>query len=93
MLWCFTVIVVVVGRGGLDEEEVFLEVGPAEELAGADDELVAFLERPAADEAAEARQVEGQRGSGTHDQLVRIEALSAATALGPVHSEHQCIQH
>ena len=72
----------VVGR--LDEEEILLEVGAAQQLAGAHDELVALLQRPAADETAEAGQMEGQR-SGAHHQLVRIQPLGAPSAFRSVH--------
>ena len=55
-----TVVVVIVVGGRLYEEEILLEVSPAEELASADDELVAFLQWPSADETTETGQVEGQ---------------------------------
>ena len=73
------------GTGRLDEKEVLFEVGAAEELAGADDELVAFLQRPSADETSEAGQMEGQR-SCPHDQFVRIKPLTAAATFGAVDS-------
>ncbi len=65
-------VVVVVGGGRLDEEKIFFQVVPAEKLASSDDKLVTFLQWPAANEAAEAGQVERQRRAGSHDQFVRV---------------------
>lgn len=77
--------VVVVVRCRLNEEEILLEIVATEKLACPDDELIAFLERPSADETAETRQMKGQRRAGPHHQLVRIQPFSATSAFGAVH--------
>jgi hypothetical protein len=48
-------------------------------LSGSDNKLVAFLQRPSADETSETGQMKDQR-SGPHHQLVRIETFCTAAA-------------
>ncbi len=68
----------------MDEEEILFEVGPAKKLASTDDELVAFLKWPTANETTETGQVKGQRRAGSHDQFVRIKSFAATSAFGSV---------
>jgi hypothetical protein len=44
----------------LDEEKIFFEIVPAQKLASSDDELIAFLQRPTANETTETGQMESQ---------------------------------
>lgn len=74
--------VVVSGAGLLHEVHLLLEVLSAEELAGAQNELFALLQRLAAHHAHETRQVEDVL-LGSHHHLVRQQPVAASRAFYP----------
>ena len=68
--------------------EILVKILSAEQLTSrSDDKLIAFLQRSSANRTAEARQMEGQRWSRSHHQLLRVQSFSTPTtfsAVGPV---------
>lgn len=81
--------VVVAAAGLLHQVHLLLEVLAAEELAGPKDELLALLERLAADDAHEAGQVEDVL-LGSHHHLVGQQSVSASRALYAEYSAGKC---
>jgi hypothetical protein len=74
----------------LQQEELLLEVGPAERLPGSEHELVALLQRPEAASAEEAVEVE-DHVPGAHHVLPGAHALSARPALDGEDAVHNGI--